>query len=110
MPRSRTNLELPAMTPEARENQMISLAVNLAERQLAEGTASASVIVHYLRLAGTREAYEVEKLKRENELLRAKTKAYESSSHADELYEEAVRAFRKYSGDDEDDYSDQVIF
>lgn len=110
MARGRTSLEPPAMTPEARENQMISLAVSLAEKQLAEGTASSSVIVHYLKLASTREQYEIEKLKQENELLKAKTKAYESSGHADELYEIAVKAFKKYSGDDDDDYSDQIIF
>lgn len=37
----------PALTPDARENQMISLAVDLAERQLEEGTASSQVITHF---------------------------------------------------------------
>lgn len=86
----------PAPTPEARENQLISLAVDLAEKQLAEGTASAQVITHYLRLGTTRERLEKEKLERENELLRAKTEALESGKRLEELYSEAMRAMKSY--------------
>ena len=88
----------PAFTPEARENQMISLAVDLAEKQLKEGTASAQVITHYLKLGATTARLEKEKLERENELLKAKTKALESAEKVEELYVNAIDAMRKYSG------------
>ena len=88
----------PALTPEARENQMISLAVDLAEKQLMEGTASAQVITHYLKLGATTARLEKEKLERENELLRAKTEALESAKHVEELYTNAINAMRNYSG------------
>lgn len=88
----------PALTPEARENQMISLAVDLAEKQLLEGTASAQVITHYLKLGATTARLEKEKLERENELLKAKTKALESAERVEELYTNAINAMRNYSG------------
>lgn len=88
----------PALTPENRENQLISLAVSLAEQQLRDGTASSQVITHYLRLGSTREKLEKEKLERENELLRAKTKAYEESGQTERIVAEALEAFRRYSG------------
>ena len=69
------NLTLPADSPEARENQLIAAAVNLAEKQLIEGTASPSVITHYLKMASRKEQLEREKLERENEVLRAKAEA-----------------------------------
>ena len=88
----------PALTPEARENQMISLAVDLAEKQMREGTASAQVITHYLKLGATTARLEKEKLERENELLKAKTKALESAERVEELYTNAINAMRNYSG------------
>ena len=96
----------PALTPEARENQMVSLAVDLAEEQLRNGTASAQVITHYLKLGTTRERLEREKLEKENELLRAKTEALESARRVEELYENALNAMRRYSGQEgnEDEY------
>lgn len=88
----------PALTPEARENQLISLAVDLAEQQLLDGTASAQVITHYLKLGTAKEKLEQEKLKTENELLRAKTEAIESTKRVEELYSNALSAMRTYSG------------
>lgn len=88
----------PALTPEARENQMIALAVDLAEKQLIEGTASAQVITHYLKLGATTARLEKEKLERENELLKAKTKALESVEKVEELYTNAINAMRIYGG------------
>jgi hypothetical protein len=88
----------PATTPEARENQMISLAVDLAEQQLAEGTASAQVLSHYLRLGSTREKLEQERLSQENDLLRAKVDAMASAKRVEELYESALNAMRTYAG------------
>lgn len=92
----------PATTPEGREDQMISLAVDLAEEQLREGTASSQVITHFLKLATTREKLEKEKLACENQLLKAKTEAIESQKHIEELYAEAIKAMRSYSGDESD--------
>lgn len=87
-----------AKTPEARENQLISLAVDLAEKQLAEGTASAQVITHYLKLGSTKETLEKEKLKKENDLLKAKTDAITSAKTLESLYSVALDAMRLYSG------------
>lgn len=95
----------PALTPEARENQMIALAVDLAEQQLREGTASSQVITHYLKLGSTKERLEKEKLEEENKLLRAKTENIKSMKRSEELMEEALRVFRQYNGQvDKDDY------
>lgn len=88
----------PATTPEQRENQMISLAVDVAEEQMRRGTASAQVITHYLKLATTREKLEQERLKRENELLTAKVESLQSSARIEELYDKAIAAMREYSG------------
>lgn len=95
----------PALTPEARENQMISLAVDLAEQQLREGTASSQVITHYLKLGSTKERIEKEILEKQKELISAKTRALESAERIEELYAEAISAMRRYSGNGEaDDY------
>ena len=96
--------EEPALTPEGRENQIISQAENLAEKQIREGTASAQVIVHYLRLGAQREHYrlECEKLKYETELLQAKKESLESMKRSEELMEEAIKAFRSYRGEDDE--------
>lgn len=88
----------PALTPEARENQLISLAVDLAEKQLQEGTASSQVITHYLKLGSTRERLEKERLKKENKLLDAKTKSYQSVEELKEIYADALKAMKSYSG------------
>ncbi len=93
----------PALSPEARENQMISLAVDLAERQLQEGTASSQVITHYLKLGSTREKLERERLEEENKLLKAKTEQLQSMKRVEELYEEAIKAMRTYGGQGEQD-------
>ena len=82
---------------------MISLAVDLAERQLQEGTASSQVITHYLKLGSMRERLEREKLEEENKLLKAKTAQIQSMKRVEELYEEAIKAMRNYSGQGEQD-------
>lgn len=88
----------PATTPEARENQMIALAFDLAERQLVDGTASSQVITHYLKLATTREQIEKEKLELEKQLLKARTDTIESAKRVEELYANALDAMRGYQG------------
>lgn len=100
----------PARTPEARESLMVSLAMDLAEKQLAEGTASSQVITHYLKLGAMRERLEKEKLEHEIELLRAKTDAIKSSKETEEMYRKAIeamgiygRAFRNEEESDEEE-------
>lgn len=88
----------PAETPEARENQMIALAIDLAEQQLRDGTASSQVITHFLKLGSTRDRLEQEKIRRENELLRTKKETLESAQHVEELYANAIEAMRRYTG------------
>ena len=83
---------------EARENQLISLAVNLAEKQLSAGTASSQVITHYLKLGSTKEKLEKEGLERKNELLTAKTEAIKSTQKSEALYQEALDAMKLYGG------------
>lgn len=92
----------PAKTTEGRENQLISMAVDLAEKQLLDGSASAQVIVHYLKLGTTRASLEREKLERENELLKAKTENLKAMKRQEEMFEEAIKAMRSYSGSNED--------
>jgi uncharacterized protein YcaQ len=91
----------PAKSLEARENQLIALAVNLAEKQLAEGTASSQVITHYLKLGTSREKLEKEALERKNELLTAKTEAIKSTQKSEALYQEALDAMKQYGGRDD---------
>lgn len=88
----------PATTPEGRENQMISLAVDLAEKQLADGTASSQLITHYLKLGTSREQLEQAKLSHENDLLEAKIDALASAKRVEELYGQALDAMRSYAG------------
>lgn len=94
----------PALTPEARENQLISLAVDLAEKQLMEGTASSQVITHYLKLGSTKERIEREILEKQKELIEAKTQNLQSAKRVEELYENALSAMRNYSGRGDSDY------
>lgn len=88
----------PALTPEAREGQMISLAEQLAERQLRDGTASSQVITHYLKRGSTKERIEREILEKQKELITAKTEALKAAKRVEELYANAITAMRRYSG------------
>ena len=89
-----------ATTPEARERQLVAKAVDLAEKQIENGTASSQVISHYLKLGSTREQLEQERLRRENELLKAKKEQMESQKRSEELFSKAVEALRAYSGNE----------
>lgn len=95
----------PPLTPEGNESLMISMAMDLAKKQLEEGTASSQVITHFLKLGSTKAELELAKLRNENELLRAKTEAIESGQRDEELLEKAIKAMRDYRGmGDEEDY------
>lgn len=88
----------PALTPDGRENQMITMAIDLAERQLRDGTASSQVITHFLKLGSSKERLEKERLEQENRLLRAKTEAIVSGKDIRGLYERALQAMKTYAG------------
>ncbi len=93
----------PALTPEARENQLISLAIDLAEKQLMEGTASSQVITHYLKLGSSKDRIEKEILAEQKKLIKAKTETLESAKRMEELYSKALNAMKKYSGQGAED-------
>jgi hypothetical protein len=93
----------PALSPEAQENRMISYAMDLAEKQLMEGTASSQVITHFLKLGSTKERIEKEILEKQKDLIEAKTKAYAASDEIKELYANALKAMKTYSGQDDSD-------
>lgn len=97
----------PAITIDERENQMIKLAVDLAEKQLLEGTASSQVITHYLKLGTTREKLERELLKTQKELLDAKKEALRAEKQMGEMYQKALAAMKKYQGGDTEDESNE---
>ena len=98
----------PALTPEARENQLIYLATELAEQQLRDGTASSQVITHYLKLGSTKERIEKEILEKQKELISAKTENLKSAKRIEELYADAISAMRRYSGhSSEEDNEDE---
>ncbi len=100
----------PAMTPEDQEDQLISLAVDLAIKRLQEGTASNQLVTELIKLGTTKERLAKEKLQRENEMLRAKTEALEAAKENGRKYAEALKAFREYSGYsgefDDDEFED----
>ena len=95
----------PAISPEVRESQMISLAIDLAEQQLRDGTASSQVITHYLKLGSTKERIEKEILEKQKDLIAAKTDAMKSAKRVEELYAQALNAMRRYSGQDTEEES-----
>lgn len=100
---------IPELSPEAREAQMIDLAVRQAERQLREGTAPAQIVTHYLKLATARERKELEILEKQAKLITAKTEAIESAKRVEELYAQAIDAMKLYNGQEKDD-DEEIIF
>jgi hypothetical protein len=102
----------PGLTPESREDQLVALAINLAEEQLLAGTASSQVISHFLKIGSTKERIEKEILKEQKDLIKAKTEALKSEKRVEELYEEALKAMRRYAGqdsiNDEDDFDEEL--
>lgn len=92
----------PALTPEARENQLIALAVDLVEQRLLNGTASSQETTHFLKLGSTKAKLELEILEKEKELMAAKTEQLKSQKRMDEMYVKAIAAMKKYSGNGDD--------
>lgn len=100
------NKRSPGRTPEDREDRLISMAIDLAEKQIREGTASSQVITHFLKLGSTKEYLEKQILKNQNELLIAKTSAIKSGESYKETADNAIKAFSTYSGSSDNDYED----
>lgn len=107
-PSSPTKKSRPALSPEAEEDEMISLAVGLAKEQLRNGTASSQVITHYLKLGTTTARLEKQILEKQKELIEAKTSNLQNNSRSAEIAQKALEAFRHYSGhgDSDDEYQD----
>lgn len=102
-----SGLMRPALSPESREMQLESLAYDLAEKKLREGTASSQVIIHFLKNATAKAELEKAKVEYENELLKAKRDSIKQQAMNESLARDALSAFRKYSGqDDETDEED----
>ena len=88
----------PALTPEARQNQLIALATDLVEKRLIEGTASSQETTHFLKLATQEAKLKVKILEKQEELISAKTESIKSNQRTEELYRVGFIAMRKYSG------------
>ena len=88
----------PAVDPEARENQLMNLATDAAERELLKENPDKRVVLHYLKLATTKNQLEKEKLRKENLLLEAKADAVKSAARSEEMYAEAIKAMQLYQG------------
>lgn len=98
----------PALSPEARENQLVSLAYDLVEQRLLDGSASSQETTHFLKIASTKARLEREILEKQKELISAKTESIKSEKRREELYAEAIKAMRRYNGHgDEDDERDE---
>ena len=97
----------PATTPDARENQLIASAFDLAERQIAEGTVSSQVLTHFLKLGSSRERLEQDRLRNETMVLQAKVEAMASAKKVEELYGKALDAMRTYAGQEVDGLGDE---
>lgn len=94
----------PALSPEARENQLISYAIDLVEQRLLDGTASSQETTHFLKLASTKARLENKLLEAQTEMAIAKKEALQSQKRQEELMDEALKAFRSYNGGGSDDY------
>lgn len=107
VPKSRSG---PAQTPRDRENQLVSMAYDLAEKRMAEGTASAQEVSFFLKMGSSREVLEQERIRNENALAQAKIEHMASMQRQEELMVEALKAMREYKGvetqDEQGDYGD----
>lgn len=95
---SKRRARRPALSPEARENQMIALAMDLAEQKLLDGTASSQLITEFVKRGTLKARLENEKLVEENKLLKAKTESITESKNMNKMYQEAIEAMQRYGG------------
>ena len=97
----------PAISPDIKENELVSLAIDLVEQRLRDGTASAQETCHFLKIATSKARIEKEILEQQKELISAKTEALKSAKRVEALYADAIKAFRNYNGQgDENEYDD----
>ena len=108
MAKAKTTRMRPAISPEARENQMISLAMDLAEQQLRDGTASSQLITEFVKRGSTKARLEKEILEEQKELMAAKTESIQSAKRVEELYTNALNAMRRYSGQGDQDEPEDI--
>lgn len=87
-----------ALTPQARENQMIDLAVTVAEDMMMSGNAPAQIVTHYLKLGSSREVLEQERIRMQVALDQEKIERMKSEARVEELYTGAIEAMRRYQG------------
>lgn len=99
----------PATDPETRESQLISMAVDRVEQRIQDGTASAQELIHFLRLGSTEKQLELEKLRHENELLKAKTAAIKEQQEVSKMFAEAVAAMTSYRMPTDEDYEEDEL-
>ena len=92
----------PATTPEGRENQLIAAALDLAEKQILDGTATSQVVTHFLKLGSSRERLEQLRIEKDIELAKAKQEQMASQARTEELMKDAIAAFRSYAGENPD--------
>jgi hypothetical protein len=97
----------PATTPEGREQQMIAAAFDLAEQQIMDGTASAQVITHFLKLGSSRDKLEQEKIALEKELVKSRVEQISSTAQNSELYEQAINMMKIYTGEEPEEQNDE---
>lgn len=97
-PSNQTINSRPALSPEAEEQECIALAMKLVKERLKNGTASSQETTHFLKQASMKNQLEMEKLRQENELTKAKTEQIASSERSEQIYKDAIEAFRTYSG------------
>lgn len=88
----------PAESPEAREKQLTNLAMDLAEKQLMDGTAPPSVVQHFLKIGSSRESQEREMLNNQMELIEAKRNKMTKEDDSKKLLDQAIKAMSDYKG------------
>ena len=110
--RDKKNRNHADRTPEGRENRLISMALDLAEERLRNGTATAQEVVHFLKLGSEKSRVEVEKLELEKKLVEAKTENLKAQRDMATMFNEAMAAMKRYRGeeDDEDEYDDEIVY
>lgn len=98
--------ERKAISPERREDQIIAMAMDEAEKRIRDGTASNQLLVHFLKLGSTKDRLEKEILAEQKKLIKAKTSDIESARDTRELFKEAISAMKTYSGEAEEGEED----
>ena len=100
----------PLLTPEEWENRLIALSYSAVEERILNGTASAAEYCHFLKAGSVKQREEMEKLQKENELLKAKTAAIESERNRGEFYKLVIDALSSYRTESPDEYEDAIVF